>query len=60
MNFTELFNMSSLAAASGVEYGRLRNNLLARPEKVKLTPDEREAVIKAATHGLNELTTFLR
>ncbi len=60
MQFTELFNMSSLAASSGVEYGRLRTNLLARQDKVRLTPDEREAVIKAATHGLKELTTFLQ
>ena len=59
MNASELFNMSSLSIRSGVDYARLRNNLRARPEKVKLTPDEKQAVIKAAAIGLQELNEFL-
>jgi len=60
MDFTELFNLTSLAAKSGVDYARLRSNLLARPEKVRLTPDERESVINALEDGLSALKTFLR
>jgi len=55
MNITELYNMSYLAASSGVDYSRLRSNLMARPDKVKLTPDERADVIRATEKGVEEM-----
>lgn len=59
MNPSEMFNMTALAAKSGVDYPRLRSNLLARPDKVKLTVDEKKAIIKAASDALEQLTEFL-
>jgi hypothetical protein len=55
----ELFNTTALAAKSGISYERLRPNLLARPDKVKLTKDERVAIIACAREGLKELESFL-
>lgn len=56
---TELFNMSYLSTASGVDYGRLRSNLLSRKEKVRLTKDEKAAILKTAKEGIENLKEFL-
>lgn len=66
MKFIETFTIAWLAEKSGVEYHKLRRNLLARQEGVKLTREERDLVISAARdrasatdEALKELEAFL-